>query len=276
LAVQQGYLGSWLRPFASHGAPPRDLRVETFVADPPTAMAGPSFDVPRPQKMIEKARKVRQCGAPCCCWFGLLARALCLIEAAGNPQAGKCPVCVLHRAARTSVTVCTVQGKKSGKGSHKKHKKKKKKKKKKHKRSSSSSSSSGGNADAISLMSDLSAVADGGERAAGRRAPLRSQSEELLAQDSERRRRTLPGGGDQPPAERRGGRGHGADRYRLFVGGLAWTTTEPALAAAFGRFGELLEVRVIMEREDPTRSRGYVRSICRPPPTCCAAWLPGD
>ncbi|MBC7172179.1 MAG: RNA-binding protein [Polyangiaceae bacterium] len=43
---------------------------------------------------------------------------------------------------------------------------------------------------------------------------------------------------------------------KLFVGGLAWATTDDALWAAFERFGALDEARVITDRETG-RSRGF-------------------
>jgi len=43
---------------------------------------------------------------------------------------------------------------------------------------------------------------------------------------------------------------------KLFVGGLSWNTTEDGLRNAFSRFGELLEVKVIKDRET-NRSRGF-------------------
>ena len=59
------------------------------------------------------------------------------------------------------------------------------------------------------------------------------------------------------PSDRRGSETNDADRYKVFVGGLAWSTTETTLAAAFSRFGEILDARVITEREDSTKSRGF-------------------
>lgn len=43
---------------------------------------------------------------------------------------------------------------------------------------------------------------------------------------------------------------------KLFVGGLSWGTDEYGLRAAFERFGELTEVKVITDR-DTGRSRGF-------------------
>ena len=65
-----------------------------------------------------------------------------------------------------------------------------------------------------------------------------------------------------PDRDRNRGRGDGGrrpdtDRYKLFVGSLAWTTTEDTLQSLFGQFGELLECRLCVERDDPSRSRGF-------------------
>ena len=43
---------------------------------------------------------------------------------------------------------------------------------------------------------------------------------------------------------------------RLFIGGLSWDTDENGLRAAFDRFGELDDVKVITDRETG-RSRGF-------------------
>ncbi|MCA9672801.1 MAG: RNA-binding protein [Myxococcales bacterium] len=43
---------------------------------------------------------------------------------------------------------------------------------------------------------------------------------------------------------------------KLFVGGLAWGTTEEGLRDAFANFGELAEVKIITDRETG-RSRGF-------------------
>ncbi|KAJ8763511.1 hypothetical protein K2173_002394 [Erythroxylum novogranatense] len=44
--------------------------------------------------------------------------------------------------------------------------------------------------------------------------------------------------------------------YRCFVGGLAWATTDQALMEAFSPFGEILESKIINDRETG-RSRGF-------------------
>ena len=43
---------------------------------------------------------------------------------------------------------------------------------------------------------------------------------------------------------------------KLFVGGLAWATTDDGLRQAFDRFGQVAEAKVIMDRETG-RSRGF-------------------
>lgn len=43
---------------------------------------------------------------------------------------------------------------------------------------------------------------------------------------------------------------------KLFVGGLSWSTTDDGLRAAFEKFGQTLEAKVIMDRETG-RSRGF-------------------
>lgn len=43
---------------------------------------------------------------------------------------------------------------------------------------------------------------------------------------------------------------------KIFVGGLAWATTQESLRAAFERFGEVAEAVVVMDRETG-RSRGF-------------------
>ncbi|CAA0827658.1 Glycine-rich RNA-binding protein 8 [Striga hermonthica] len=44
--------------------------------------------------------------------------------------------------------------------------------------------------------------------------------------------------------------------YRCFVGGLAWATTDQSLEQAFSKYGEVLESKIIMDRETG-RSRGF-------------------
>ena len=55
-----------------------------------------------------------------------------------------------------------------------------------------------------------------------------------------------------------GGAGSGKKQMskKLFVGGLAWASTEEDLRQAFGAFGELHEVKIITDR-DTGRSRGF-------------------
>ena len=56
------------------------------------------------------------------------------------------------------------------------------------------------------------------------------------------------GGGGGPPA---------ADGAKLFVGGLSWNTDDRSLGAAFSALGAVVEARVVMDRDDPGRSRGF-------------------
>jgi len=44
---------------------------------------------------------------------------------------------------------------------------------------------------------------------------------------------------------------------KLFVGNLAWTTDNNSLGDAFKEYGTVVEAVVIMDRDNPTRSRGY-------------------
>ena len=44
--------------------------------------------------------------------------------------------------------------------------------------------------------------------------------------------------------------------YRCFVGGLAWATTDRTLGEAFSQYGEVLESKIINDRETG-RSRGF-------------------
>lgn len=43
---------------------------------------------------------------------------------------------------------------------------------------------------------------------------------------------------------------------KLFVGGLSWDTSDESLRDAFGQFGEVVEAKVITDRETG-RSRGF-------------------
>ena len=60
-----------------------------------------------------------------------------------------------------------------------------------------------------------------------------------------------------------GGAGGGAPRNQgpgeteLYVGSLAWETRDEDLKAEFGKFGTVVSARVVMDRNDPTRSRGF-------------------
>mmetsp|Transcript_32264 Transcript_32264/g.41465 ORF Transcript_32264/g.41465 Transcript_32264/m.41465 type:complete len:272 (-) Transcript_32264:217-1032(-) len=44
---------------------------------------------------------------------------------------------------------------------------------------------------------------------------------------------------------------------KLFVRGLAWGTDDRSLNTAFSQYGELVEAKVCMERDDPRKSRGF-------------------
>ncbi|KAK1323676.1 hypothetical protein QJS10_CPA02g01148 [Acorus calamus] len=44
--------------------------------------------------------------------------------------------------------------------------------------------------------------------------------------------------------------------FRCFVGGLAWATDDRALEDAFSQYGEILESKIISDRETG-RSRGF-------------------
>jgi hypothetical protein len=50
---------------------------------------------------------------------------------------------------------------------------------------------------------------------------------------------------------------------KLFVGSLAWSVSNDDLRAAFEEVGTVVETRLVMEKEEPTKSRG----VC----FCCAA-----
>jgi len=43
---------------------------------------------------------------------------------------------------------------------------------------------------------------------------------------------------------------------KLFVGGLSWNTTDEGLREAFARFGQVVEAKVVSDRETG-RSRGF-------------------
>ena len=49
----------------------------------------------------------------------------------------------------------------------------------------------------------------------------------------------------------------GENPGKLFVGGLAWETDTYMLRTAFEEFGEVTDAVVLMERDDPSRSRGF-------------------
>ena len=45
--------------------------------------------------------------------------------------------------------------------------------------------------------------------------------------------------------------------YRCFVGGLAWATTDQILHEAFSQYGEIIDSKIIKDRETGRRSRGF-------------------
>lgn len=53
-----------------------------------------------------------------------------------------------------------------------------------------------------------------------------------------------------------GGGGGGGNASKLFVGGLAWATSDDTLRRAFQNYN-VTEARVVMQREDPSKSRGF-------------------
>jgi RNA-binding protein 39 len=65
-----------------------------------------------------------------------------------------------------------------------------------------------------------------------------------------------------------GGRGSGGSEgntFRCYVGGLNFSTREASLRSAFSEFGDLLECTVVMENDDPERSRGFGFVACTYP-----------
>ena len=44
---------------------------------------------------------------------------------------------------------------------------------------------------------------------------------------------------------------------KLFVGSLAWATTDESLREFFSQFGEVSKAEVVKERDNPSRSRGF-------------------
>ena len=54
-----------------------------------------------------------------------------------------------------------------------------------------------------------------------------------------------------------GGRPVRAAKHEAFVGGLAWATNDQSLRAAFSRFGDIVGCKVVMEKDEPTKSRGF-------------------
>ncbi|KAJ1482596.1 hypothetical protein T484DRAFT_1803331 [Baffinella frigidus] len=54
-----------------------------------------------------------------------------------------------------------------------------------------------------------------------------------------------------------GGGGGGGGNAKLYIGNLAFQTRSEDLFDYFGQFGKIEDATVIMEREDPGRSRGF-------------------
>eukprot|EP01043_Picozoa_sp_COSAG02_P072998 COSAG02_NODE_14003_length_1322_cov_1.565004_3_plen_185_part_01 len=46
-------------------------------------------------------------------------------------------------------------------------------------------------------------------------------------------------------------------KHEAFVGGLAWSTNDESLRAAFARFGDIVGCKVVMDKDEPTKSRGF-------------------
>ena len=44
---------------------------------------------------------------------------------------------------------------------------------------------------------------------------------------------------------------------KLFIGSLAWGTTDESLSEFFGQFGTVTKAEVVKERDNPNRSRGF-------------------
>lgn len=44
---------------------------------------------------------------------------------------------------------------------------------------------------------------------------------------------------------------------KLYCGNLSWKTTSQDLREAFSRFGAVKDAKVVMDRENPDRSRGF-------------------
>ncbi len=44
---------------------------------------------------------------------------------------------------------------------------------------------------------------------------------------------------------------------KLFIGSLAWGTTDESLSEFFGQFGTVTKAEVVKERDNPSRSRGF-------------------
>ena len=87
--------------------------------------------------------------------------------------------------------------------------------------------------------------------------------------------------GRSPPVQRGSGGSYGASSSfggrgeihpgKLFVGGLSWGTDDRLLAEVFGQHGDLQEARVVMERDDPSKSRGFAFVTYTDPAAAAAA-----
>jgi RNA recognition motif-containing protein len=81
---------------------------------------------------------------------------------------------------------------------------------------------------------------------------LRHQQHRRQQQQQQQQQQQRLGGERRAPEA--SGRRIVPDRYKLFVGSLAWTTTEDTLRPLFSEFGEC-QCRVVFERDEPTKSR---------------------
>lgn len=64
------------------------------------------------------------------------------------------------------------------------------------------------------------------------------------------------------------------DTKKLFVGNLKWETTEATLAEAFGQYGTVEEVSIVMDRpmdDRPPRPRGFAFVVMSTPEEATAA-----
>ena len=63
--------------------------------------------------------------------------------------------------------------------------------------------------------------------------------------------------GEERPSDGSGGCRPRGPKHEAFIGGLAWSTTSDSLRAAFARFGEIVDAKVVMDKDEPTKSRGF-------------------